>query len=107
MSARSVSAGEAKDHVKYILRVPSASGLLHHLLAASTQSWQAEAFSIVETRYTKAGFSVRFATIHSRLNHLLDGTIHDVADDDDLLVLAKPENTPDSLLFKKGIPLWF
>ena len=93
--------------MRYILRVPSASGPLHHPLAAPTQPWQAKAFSIVETRHTEAELVVRFATRYFMLNYLLDCAIHDVTDNGDLFVLAKPENTSDSLLFNGGIPLWF
>jgi hypothetical protein len=93
--------------VLYILGVPSASGPLHYLLAAPTQPWQAEAFSIAEIRYTKAESAIRFATRFFTLDYLLDCAIHDVADNGDFFVLAKTQNTSDSLLFNGGIPLWF
>jgi hypothetical protein len=40
------------------------------------------------------------------LNYLLNCAIHNVTDNCDLLLLAEPENTTDSLLFNGGIPLW-
>ena len=92
--------------LRYIPIAPLASVPPHHLLVAPTQPWQAEAFSIVETQYTKVGLVVGYASRLFTLNYLLNRAIHDVTDNCDLLLLAKPENTTDSLLFNGGIPLW-
>jgi hypothetical protein len=97
---------EETKTMKYLLRASLVSRHPHHLLAASTQLWQAEALLIVETQYTKMELVIHIASRLFTLNYLLDRAIHDVTDNSDLFLLAKPENTTDSLPFNGRIPLW-